>query len=52
MVYYIVVVKLYVLGSSSPLCVRMSNGKIMDYLQMDWKQYASKVRNKALEDFG
>ena len=24
---------------------------IMDYLRMDGKQYASKVRNKALEDF-
>ena len=23
----------------------------MDYLRMDGKQYASKVRNKALEDF-
>ena len=25
--------------------------KSMDYLRMDEKQYASKVRNKALEDF-
>ena len=25
--------------------------KDMDYLRMDGKQYASKVRNKALEDF-
>ena len=25
--------------------------RIMDYLRMDGKQYASKVRNKALEDF-
>ena len=24
---------------------------IMDYLRMDGKQYASKVQNKALEDF-
>ena len=24
---------------------------IMDYLRMDGKQYVSKVRNKALEDF-
>ena len=24
---------------------------IMDYLRMDGKQYTSKVRNKALEDF-
>ena len=26
-------------------------GNHMDYLRMDGKQYASKVRNKALEDF-
>ena len=26
-------------------------GLTMDYLRMDGKQYASKVRNKALEDF-
>ena len=26
-------------------------GSTMDYLRMDGKQYASKVRNKALEDF-
>ena len=52
MIYYIVVVKLYVLGSSSPLSFRMSNGEIMDCLQMDGKQYTSKVRNKALDDFG
>ena len=27
------------------------NGVNMDYLRMDGKQYASNVRNKALEDF-
>ena len=34
-------------GILGKICVTIS----MDYLRMDGKQYASKVRNKAQEDF-
>ena len=38
------------LAASSPK-VPDAKHVTMDYLRMDGKQYASKVRNKALEDF-